>query len=45
MRGPRLAFVVLLLPLLAAAAVAASLSGTVTNATTGKRAAGAAVTW
>ena len=44
MRGPRLAFVVLLLPVLAAAAVAASLSGTVTNSTTGKPAAGAVVT-
>jgi hypothetical protein len=44
MRSPRLASIVLLLPLLAAAAVAATLSGTVTNATTGKPAAGAVVT-
>jgi hypothetical protein len=44
MRGPRLVFLLLFLPLLAAAAVAASLSGTVTNATTGMPAAGAVVT-
>jgi len=42
--GPRLVLLGLLLPLLASAAVAETLNGTVTNATTGKPAAGTVVT-
>jgi hypothetical protein len=44
MRSPRLILLGMLLPLLASAAVAESLNGTVTNATTGRPAAGTVVT-